>query len=217
MIYINLLPYHMRPIKRTPLPYVICILVCIIAICGMGLNYVSTQGEIAKVVDEKLKNKAELDKLGDIVAEYQQLTDKKRLLADKIATIKEIVSDRIVWSRQLWNLSRLAPDTLWFNSIAVETKKYTEERIETDSKGKAVKKSVSITKPILKVSGYVVESAGEGVRKGVNPFIDATSEDLEFASMYTLDIVDIKSSETVDGVKATGFTMEYIINTGGAK
>lgn len=214
MININLLPYHLRPIKRTPLPYLAVLIVWIVALAAMFINYMGTEGKISEEQLALAYNETELTKLGDVIEQFQKLQADKALLADKINTINEIVSDRIVWSRQLWNLSRLAPNNLWFTNIVVGTDKFIEERTTINPKTKKPEtKPITIEKPVLNVEGYVVES--EEMSKGVYPFMDATEEDEEFRDMFQLIDVDW-TQEVLDGIEVKNFELQYLITLGGA-
>ncbi len=213
MIRVNLLPYHLRPIKRTPVPYILSVAVLLLAVGAMAAVFLGIQGQVAV-------KQAELDgilnKLSDlqaVVDEYNDLENKKEQLASKIATIDEIVRDRIIWSRQLWNLSRLAPDNFWYREIRVGTKQF-REKVPTFDKAtkKTVMKDISVSKPILTVSGYVVATEETGV--SMSPFARATEQDEEFSSLFQLETSSLKDTE-FEEYPVREFSLEYVLTPGG--
>lgn len=222
MININLLPHHLRPIKRTPLPYIAVGMVAVLAVLGIVYSFVSTQARIMGMQSQLAQYQKELDEKKKIVEESNELEKLKLQLADKISTIQEIASNRIVWSRQLFNLSRLKPDNFWYSEIAESSKTYTMQQPEIDPKtgkpkiNEATKKpemkSVSVTKPILRVSGYVV--SGPDGRSDVSPLTDALSNDPEFAGMFQMEPPSFSDTE-FSGFPVKKFTLEFQIQPEG--
>lgn len=218
MIKINLLPHHLRPIKRSPIPYLACAGLFVAVLLYIAVSFVATQAQILSVQAELDANQAELDSLKQIVEESNQLEQLKLQLADKIETINEIVSNRIVWSRELWNLSRLKPDNFWYSEIAEASKTYSMQEPEIDPKTgkpaidpntKKVKmKTVNITRPILRVSGYVV--GAEDGRSDVSPLTDALTSDPEFSRMFQLEPPSFQDTE-FEGFPVKKFTLEFLI------
>jgi hypothetical protein len=213
MIRVNLLPHHLRPIKRSPLPYLASALVLAIAVLAMFTIWASKQSQISDKRRDMEAHQKEYDGLKPIVDEYNQLTDQKLKLADKISIIQEIVSDRIIWSRQLWNVSRLTPDNFWYKSVAEKETTTKESRLVYNEKTKKEEmKSVSIKHRVLQLSGYVIE--GPDGSNDINPITFNMEQDAEFAAMFQLSSPKLVDSE-FKGYKVRNFTLEYLINTGG--
>jgi len=208
MIHVNLLPEELRPVKRTPIPYILSAVVLIVAILGVYMVYANTQSQIESVNAEYLNAKAEFDKLSQVVEDYNTMIELKRTLSTKIATINEIVQDRIIWSKQLYNVSRLLPDNMWVGEIEVTTKKDTETRMVRDPKTKELKpERVPVTRRVMNLSGYVVEGE-EG--SNVTPLINAVETDEEFSEMFELispSLVDTTFSD----FPVKEFTLEFEI------
>jgi len=213
MISINLLPEELRPIKRTPLPYIAGAGLFSMSVAFCAIVFVSNIASIHGKSSELATYQTELDGLKNVVAEYNGLTLKKRQLAQQVKTINEISSDRIIWSRQLFNLGRLAPDNLWFDSISVEPKPFTETRKVYNPKTKTMDtKTERINKPVLTVAGYVVP--GKLGQASISPFTLDTESDEEFANLFRLDRSTFKDTLFEDiGVRE--FKLEYLIERRG--
>ncbi|MFO7976042.1 MAG: hypothetical protein R6V12_15565 [Candidatus Hydrogenedentota bacterium] len=221
MITINLLPKHMRPVKRTPVPHILSILVLVAAIVAMGFVFVAARAQLMVVRNDLAGVTQELADLQDVVDEYDQLLKEKARVADKIKAIEEISSDRIIWSRQLYNLSRLAPDNLWYTEITVATKKGEKSEPMVDSDGKVVvdpktkqprMRSVTINIPILRVKGYVIETPDGRLDTG--SFARAAENDEEFSSLFQFEPPRVEDT-VYEGYRVREFTFEFVIRKGG--
>ena len=224
MIRINLLPHHLRPVKRTPLPYIACLVLFVVALLGMASSFIATSARIEGEQQQLSSLETELLQLDNIVKESNDLERTKLELADKIRTIDEIVKDRIIWSRQLWLLSKLTPPNFWYSEILVTTKSYpvqeqdidpTTKKPRIDPTTKKIKtKTVQVNRPILRVSGYVIDSP-DG-RQDVSPLTDALTTDAEFSSMFQLEQPSFSTAE-FEGFPVKKFTLEFLITAGGEK
>jgi hypothetical protein len=67
MITINLLPQHLRPVKRTPLPYILGVLFLAAVLVGMAFVFVQNGVELAMARRDLEAKKAELADLQPIV------------------------------------------------------------------------------------------------------------------------------------------------------
>jgi hypothetical protein len=221
MIRINLLPYHLRPVKRTPLPYVLGVAIWVLALLYMASAYISTQNDIATRETEYAENAAVLAGLQPVIEKSNELEKQKIQLRDKEIAIQEIMKDRIIWSRQLWSLSRLAPDNFWYNTIRTTLKPMREKRPVIDPQTKLPKKNAAtgqdeyrdetVQRPILEVSGYVV--ATPEAEASVNPLMYATENDQEFSSLFQLFPPRFKDT-TFNEYPVRNFTVEYLIAPG---
>lgn len=218
MIRINLLPEHLRPVKRTPIPYLAWAAFFVLCMGYIALSFLATEGQILAAKAELARHQDELAKLEAIVRESNELEASKLQLADKIATIQEIIKDKIVWSRELWNLSRLTPPNVWYSEIAVVPKNFETQVEEIDPKtGKpkidpqtkrVVMKRVQVTRPILRVSGYITNSA-DGTQD-LGPLTDALVLDLEFKRTFQLDQPSFENVK-FEGFDVKKFTLEFVI------
>ena len=215
MININLLPYHLRPVKQTPLPYIASIFVLALAVLVMGGFWINTQGKIGVKGGELSKHEHELQGLQSIVDEYNKLADQKVKLADKMSIIQEIVSDRIIWSRQLFNVSRLTPDNMWYRSISEKEKSSKENRLVFDEKTKKEEmKSVTVKHRVLELAGYVVE--GPDGSNDIYPLTFNMEQDPEFAHLFQFSSPKLVDTE-FEGFRVRSFTLEYLITPEGEK
>lgn len=209
MIGINLLPYHLRPVKRTPLPYMITAAILILSILGMASLWVGLQANIYSVKSDIKKKGLELDKLKPIVEENNKLVQQTERLADKIATIQEIAADRIIWSRQLFNLSRLTPDNFWYKGIAEKERSITELQKVMDPKSKKeVVKTVQVRRRLLEIQGFVIK--GQDGNQDIYPLTFNLEKDPEFSSMFQLNLPKFQDTE-FEGYQVRSFTLEYNI------
>jgi len=214
MININLLPFHLRPIKHSPIPYVASLLAAGLILVALAGMWVDKQREIGEQRTILAENTEKLDALQAIVEEYERLEKQKVELAEKVEIINEILADRIIWSLQLWNISRLTPENFWYSSIAVKEKQYTETHKVYDEKTKKEEtKRVTVRRPVLELSGYVIE--GEDGSNDINPLTFNMQGDPEFSKTFQLDLPKFQDTE-FDGYKVREFTLEYLINKGGS-
>lgn len=238
MIIINLMPHHLRPVKRTPLPYLLSFLVLLVVLAGIGYLFVRTHAAILDATREKarleaefktptnvLNDKGERITLSDIVEEYKKLSEEKKKLESRIAIIKEILSDRIIWSEQLHKLAALTPVNIWYERIRVTWQTIKEKRIQTDPKTgkpvmdpktKEVKMEIqNVKRPVLEVTGYVI-SDEQGERQ-ISPLLESTTDpqkDPEFVKQFTLMRPRLEDTE-FNGFSVRKFTLEYLIESGG--
>ncbi len=215
MIQVNLLPHELRPVKRTPLPYIISVLVLLIALGVVASIYLQQVARTSALRGQVAETQRDFDELKDIVDEAERLTELKQQLAVKIQTINEIVNDRIIWSEQLWRLSKLAPENFWYSEFEQDTKQVTVTVTEPDPNDptKMVTRPDNRTVPMLRVSGYVIE--GQEGSKDVSPFLSAVEEDPEFAAMFELDKQQFGDTD-FNGYPVRSFTIEFLIDRGGA-
>ncbi|MBI2421186.1 MAG: hypothetical protein HYV27_00050 [Candidatus Hydrogenedentes bacterium] len=222
MITVNLLPRHLRPIKRTPLPHLLSLLALVLVLAGLALVLIAVEARQSGLQSEINETQAKYDKFADIVNESNTLTVKKEQLQTKIETIQEILIDRIIWSEQLYNLSRLTPENMWYKRIRTTYQSFQEEEVLLDPKTgkpeidkrtkqqKTVKKTVK--RPIFEVSGYVVNDK-EGSNQ-VYPLTRNTTTDPEFNRYFKLYRPFTEPTE-FNGYSVQSFTLEYSIKPGG--
>jgi len=212
MINVNLLPHEFRPIKRTPLPYLVSGAVALGTLAVIGIVTLVNTADVRSANRRLTEHKASLAELQPVVEEYNNISARKLQLAEQVNTINEIVSDRILWSRQLFNLNRLAMENMWYDGIEVVTKQVSEKKEVYDPKTKKMKPvTEKVDRRVLALSGYVVPGT-DGVAS-VNPFTTATESDEEFSDMFQLDLSTIKDTLFED-VGVREFQLEYLILAG---
>lgn len=212
MITVNLLPHEYRPVKRTPLPYILSGAALVLTIGVIGMVFLKNMIAVSAANHTLNKHKQELAELQPVVEEYNSISDKKLQLAEQVDTINDIVSDRILWSRQLFNLNRLALDNMWYDGIQVSVKPYTETRTVYNPKTKKNETETQrLDRRVLVLSGYVTPGADGAA--SVSPFTLATENDDEFSKMFQLDQSSFKDT-LFDDVGVREFKLEYIIRDG---
>ena len=215
MITVNLLPYELRPIKRTPLPYILSGATFVLVVGVVAIVFVKNIADIAGATRTLNEHKAELSQLQPVVEDYNAIVKKKLQLAEQVQTINEIASDRIIWSRQLFNLNRLVPDNMWYDEIDVGVRPFTETHLvfnERTKKNEMV--TERIDRQVLALSGYVVP--GEDGQASVSPFTLATENDPEFSELFQLELSTFKDT-LFEEVGVREFKLEYVIRRGGSE
>lgn len=217
MILINLLPEELRPIKRTPLPYIVTGGALIAAIAVMALMFLGNLATQASLRSEYKGLEADLTKLKPIVDEHNELQAKKVNLKDKIETIQIILSDRKIWSEHLHKLASLTPDNVWYSRIRVYAKpdKQVRQKLNPQTKkpeidpktGVAKMETINIKVPILEVSGYVVND--ESGTANVAPLSEATAKDPEFSKHFEFDNLSKLEDTEYKGFAVRSFTLQY--------
>lgn len=215
MIRVNLLPQHLLPVKHSLMPFLLAGLVAAIALAAMSTLFVTTQAQIIANNATLRQHQADLAELADVIEESERLESLKAQLASRISTIEEITNDRIIWSRQLWNLSRLAPPNFWYSDISVENKTVRERQQVINKTTKELEwKTVPVVKQILRVEGYVTE--GEDGTTDVNPLVRSTESDEEFAAMFQLEPISFQDT-TFEETPVKSFKFEYLILSKGTQ
>ncbi len=214
MININLLPHQYRPIKRTLLPYLISGAISVTALFVIGVVSLVNIADMRAANRWLAEHKAALSELQPVVEEYNSISAKKIKLAEQVNTINEIVSDRILWSRQLFNLNRLATENMWYEGIEVAHREFSQKKEVYDPKTKQMKAvTEKVERRVLTLSGYVIP--GDDGVASVNPFTTATESDEEFSELFQLDLSTFKDTLFED-VGVREFKLEYVI-LGGEK
>ena len=202
MIRINLLPHHLRPIQRTPLPYILSVLVLAATLAFMGSWYMSVHAAFRAVDVKYAAADKALRGLAPVVEEYNGLVKEKLKLQDKVETIRPILQDRLLWSQWLHQLAKLTPENIWYKRIKTITRKVQMEMPKTDKKGlperdKAtgllVMQKVPIEKQFLEVSGYAVED--ESGRSSTAALAESTRNDEEFSKKFTMSSPRIEDTD----------------------
>ncbi len=215
MITVNLLPYDLRPIKRTPLPYILGGATFVLAIGIIAIVFLKNIADIAGTTRTLNEHKAELTLLQPVVEEYNAIAQKKLQLAEQVETINEIASDRIIWSRQLFNLNRLVLENMWYDGIDVSLKPFTETHTvfnERTNKNEVI--TERIDRPVLSLTGYVIP--GNDGQASISPFTLLTENDPEFSKLFQLELSTFKDTIFED-VGVREFKLEYVIRRGGSE
>ncbi len=215
MITVNLLPYDLRPIKRTPLPYILGGATFVLAIGIIAIVFLKNIADIAGTTRTLNEHKAELTRLQPVVEEYNAIAQKKLQLAEQVETINEIASDRIIWSRQLFNLNRLVLENMWYDGIDVSLKPFTETHMVFNERTNANEVVTErIDRPVLSLTGYVIP--GNDGQASVSPFTLLTENDPEFSKLFQLELSTFKDT-MFEEVSVREFKLEYVIRRGGSE
>jgi hypothetical protein len=212
MITINLLPYELRPIKRTPLPYIGGAIAFAAVLVMIVLTYLSARSDVNAANALLIAHQQEYNTLEPVVTEYNELNARKQLLDKKAKTIEDIVADRLIWSRQLFNFSRLLPDNMWYGAIEVKLDPYKVPQKVTDAKGNTTTILVPRTRQIVTLDGFV--RPGEDGQSTINPLLLSFETDDEFSKMFTLNPVSY-GDIIKDGLPVRKFTIPMIVNPAG--
>lgn len=209
MIRINLLPHHLRPVKRTPVPYLVVFAVLALALLGMASIWLAKQAQIASKQDEYNQHLADLSKLASVVEENNKLVKQKESLAGKMNIIQEIVADRIIWSRELYNISRLTPDNFWYDSIAEKEIPTTRQvKVFNEKTKQEETKTETIKVRVLQIGGYTIE--GQDGNRDIYPLTFNMEKDPEFSELFQLNQPKFKDTQ-FEGFSVRNFTLEYNI------
>lgn len=212
MIQTNLLPYHLRPVKRSALPYIASFAVLIAVLAAMAGVGLSSQAQIAVARGRLAAHQSDYEGLRTFVDEFKQLQTQKERLADKIAIIQDIVGERIIWSEQLWSISRLTPENFWFSNITEKEKSRREKRYVYNSKTeKEELKTVTVKHRVLELAGYVIE--GPDGTNNIYPLTFNLEQDPAFSALFQLSLPRLGDTE-FNGYEVRSFTLEYRIQSG---
>lgn len=212
MIQTNLLPYHLRPVKRSALPYIASFAVLIAVLAAMAGVGLSSQAQIAVARGRLAAHQSDYEGLRTFVDEFKQLQTQKERLADKIAIIQDIVGERIIWSEQLWSISRLTPENFWFSNITEKEKSRREKRYVYNSKTeKEELKTVTVKHRVLELAGYVIE--GPDGTNNIYPLTFNLEQDPAFSALFQLSLPRLGDTE-FEGYEVRSFTLEYRIQSG---
>lgn len=215
MITINLLPIELRPIKRTPVPYILSAVIIVMAAAVCGNMFIANSLEISNLDSTLDQNEKVLASLKESVDKYNRLSEEKKLLAAQLNTIDEIASDRNIWSRHLYKLSELSLSNMWYSKIMVKTRVTSVEKEEYDPKSKKTKTVKSKeTQSVLNLEGFVSpDSSGQ---LSIHPFTSSAEADEEFSEKFLLDQWNMTDTFFED-VAVKEFSLEYIILRGGTQ
>jgi hypothetical protein len=220
MIRINLLPHHLRPIQRTPLPYILSVLVLGAMLAFMGSWYMSVHGEYAAVNKKYAAANTALTNLAPVVEEYNGLVKEKLKLQDKVETIRPILQDRLLWSQWIHQLARLTPENIWYKRIKTITRKVQMDQPKMGKNGQperdattglVIIEKVPVDKQFLEVSGYAVED--ESGQSSTAALAESTRNDEEFSRKFTMSSPRIEDTD-FDGYAVRAFTFEYEVLRG---
>jgi len=186
MINVNLLPPELRPLRRSPLPYIVVAIVGAAVVIALLSMYTANRLQIANKQRQLDDLKAELQRVREAAEQVKELEAKEASIAMKDRAIKEITSDRIMWSEQLYYLARLMPEQVWLKDIEVETKSRTIMVDVPDAKeGEPKTKPKVVPYQSLKLTGYALSHAEEIGVNYVGVFVRAIENDPQFSSIFT--------------------------------
>ena len=212
MITINLLPYELRPIKRTPLPYIAGGLAFAAVLVIVFITYLAGRSDVNAANRRLAQNQGEYSALLPVITEFNELNAKKQQLDKKAKTIEEIVADRLIWSRELYNFARLLPKNVWYTAIEVKIEPYEELHTEYNAEGVPTTVRIPKTRQIVEIEGYVRPGANGQTNTAL--LMRMFEEDEEFSRMYTLRSPRFESV-ILDGLPVKKFTLPMEITPRG--
>lgn len=222
MIFVNLLPHDLRPIKRTPLPHLLSLLALAGALAAMGIVFLSLQAEKSGKQAQLDKINARLKELEPIREDYKRLKEEEKTLRAKVEVIEAILEARIIWSEQLDRLVKLTPENVWYERVWVSLEDDTREVVVLDEKtkqpvidprtNKEKVETIKTKEHRLHISGYA--KADDNGRTDITPLLNNLRTDVQFSS--TFPFKDARSEDTAfGGYPVRKFTSDYRITPGG--
>jgi Tfp pilus assembly protein PilN len=220
MIRINLLPHHLRPIQRTPLPYILSAAVLVASLVFMATWFMSVAAEYGSVNKKYNDARTALAGLAPVVEEYNGLVKEKVKLQDKVETIRPILQDRLLWSQWLHQLAKLTPENIWYKRIQTVTRKVQMDVPKMNKAGQPerdqatglpIMEKVPVDRQFLQVSGYAVED--ESGRSSTAALAESTRNDEEFSRKFTMSSPRIEDTE-FGKYAVRAFTFEYEVIKG---
>jgi len=215
MININLLPPELRPIRRSGLPYVVVAIAGTVVVVVLLSIFMANGVAVANKSNDLEGLKAECQRVRESAKEVKELEIKKASIEAKDKAMKEITSDRIVWSEQLHYLARLMPDQVWLKDIEVETKTRTKTVPVPDAKeGQPKTKKVAVPYQSLKLTGYALSYKEEMGVNLVGVFVKAIENDADFTTYFKSPEPHLLKDEEFGGVHVKEFEVNCEIVTG---
>jgi Tfp pilus assembly protein PilN len=209
MIIVNLLPHHLRPIKRTPIPHILSVMVLAGVLVTIGILFVRNVSTLGGINAEILTTQTDLASLQYVLDESDRLTQQKKNLRARTEVIQEILQGRTIWSQELNRLAHLTPENVWYSSISIIRKQRTTYVDETDAKGVVKSVAKRVPYPVLELSGYA-RNDEDGI-PSVEPLIKNTTQDCQFKSKFEMDAPSTDPVE-FNGIQVQSFTLQYWIN-----
>jgi Tfp pilus assembly protein PilN len=191
MIDINLLPVELRPRPRSPLPYLMTVVLAIAVVSYCLIAFVDkwqTISDFEKRITELDEQIAEVHESAEAVKELEA---GNRLLNAKQAAISTIMPDRIVWSKVIVMLAELVPEDVWLSDLAVSSKSVPIQVPNPDSQ--AAQKTVTqyVPRRKLEITGYALSLREEEGVNHVGRFVSAMENEQdpnynpEFAALFS--------------------------------
>jgi hypothetical protein len=155
-----------------------------------------------------------LQRVREAAEKVKELEAKEASIAVKDKAIKEMTSDRIVWSEQLYYLARLLPEQVWLKDIEVETKSRTIMVDVPDAKeGEPKTKPKVIPYQSLKLTGYALSYEEEIGVNYVGVLVRAIEDDEQFTSIFTSPEPQVVKEEEFGDVRVKEFEVNCEIVT----
>jgi len=182
MIEINLLPSSQRKRKkemRLPPTMFIAIgggllLLLFLTTVGLTVGVRMQKGSLLRTKESIEKIRPESEKIAIRKKEEEKL--KKRM-----AIIKKLMDNRILWAKKLNRLSDLVLPQIWLTSLSIEGKSE-----EDQSGNKETTKKKKTTEKFLVIKGVAASTTGEtGGLKLVGDFMDKLKNDPSFSGDFT--------------------------------
>jgi type IV pilus assembly protein PilN len=96
---------------------VVCSMVLVLAVSGLGLWYWSLTRESAQLDQELVAAQADAARLASILAEVKQFEQRQQQLQQRVSLIQQLRRGQSIPVELLDHVSRSLPDTLWLTSL----------------------------------------------------------------------------------------------------
>ncbi len=184
MININLLPEELRPQPRSPLPYLMAMVLAVAVVFYCLISFYTLHARNSALKNSEAEFKTKIAEVRDSVEAVKELEKKKRELNAKQIAIGKIWSDRLLWSKVLYDLAGLVPENVWLSDIKEEVKVTTVQVKNPDPKASQPTRSVKKTERTLVVGGYALSLQAEQGVELVGQLVRAMEKSPEFSRNF---------------------------------
>ena len=190
MIDINLLPVELRPRPRSPLPYLLTIVLAVAVVIYCLIAFVGKWRTISDFEKRIIKLDEQIAEVHESAEAVKELEAGNRLLNAKQAAISTIMPDRIVWSKVIVMLAELVPEDVWLSDLAVSSKSVPIQVPNPDSQSAQKTVTEYVSRRKLEVTGYALSLREEEGVNHVGRFVSAMENEQdpnykpEFAALF---------------------------------
>jgi hypothetical protein len=159
---------------------------------------------------------AQIDEVWASVEAVKELEKKKRQLNAKQEAIGKIMSDRMVWSKVLYDLAGLVPEDVWLSDLKEDVKitQTTVPNPDPDAAQKTITKAITTRK--FKVGGYAMSPRAESGVESVGQLVRAMEDSADFSKQFRNPTPQRVFDEEFDKVSVKKFEIWTDIEVGGS-
>jgi len=197
------------------LPYIGIAMIGIVVVLALLSGFMANRALVMARQVKFDEVTTELQRVRESAEKVKELEAKQASIAAKDKAIKEITSDRIVWSEELCYLARLMPNDVWLKDVQVETKTRTKTVPNPNAKeGEPKTKKIVVPYQSLKLCGYALSEREEVGVNRVGIFVRAIEDDEQFSTYFKYPEPRLVKDEEFGGVKVKEFEVNCQIVTG---